>query len=90
MTIIGPRLGKHRAPISLTDEEVRAVAAYRSAIRQYHKAAADERRAVNENRSRTAQDMAAKASLAAIDAVSAALEVLNWTLRDDRDASEGS
>lgn len=84
MTITGPRLGKHRAPVSLSDEEVLAVVGYRSALREYNKAADAERNAVNQNRSRVALNQAAAASAASIDAVSAALERLNWVLREDR------
>lgn len=78
---IGPRLGKHRVPASFSNDELLALVGYRSALRQYHEAADDERRAVSEARSRVALNQASAASAASVDALSAALATLNAVLK---------
>lgn len=83
VSAIGPRvLGHKRAPISFSDDVLLALSAYRIAVRTLATAMAAERMAVDQNRSKTALDMAHKATLAAIEAHRAALSALNVTLEE--------
>jgi len=82
-SVIGPRLGGHRAPVSLKNDEVLAVAGYRTALRQLKLATANERRVVEENRSEASINMAYERTQACVDAHSAALATLNATLEED-------
>lgn len=83
MPAIGPRIGGHRAPVSLTNDEILAVAGYRSALRQLRLATANERRVVQENRSEASLRMAHNATTASVDAYAKALATLNASLEED-------
>lgn len=83
VSIIGPRLGQHRAPVSLTTDEVQAVIDYRYALRAWKEAQREEQRTVNENRSVYAVNTAHVRARAATDALSKALETLQAALSED-------
>jgi hypothetical protein len=79
---VGPRKGQHRAPVSLSHDEVLAVVGYRSALRMFRAATEHERRTVDENRSETSLRMAHARTTACVDALSKALATLNATLEE--------
>lgn len=82
MSVIGPRLGNHRVPMSFSDEELLALGAYRFSVRELRSATTDESRAVNERASAVAMNAAYRRTAAAHEAHSRALEHLNATLQD--------
>jgi hypothetical protein len=82
-TAIGPRLGNHRAPVSLRDAEILAVVGYRSALRELRLATANERRVVGENRSAASLNMARDRTAACVDSFTKALASLNATLVEE-------
>ena len=83
MPAIGPRLNGKRIPMSFTDDELVALGGYRNTLRALLEATRDERRVLNEGRSRVALDAAYRRTLAARDAHSAALQALNATLAEE-------
>lgn len=84
MTIVGPRFkgSTSRAHVSFTADELEAFAGYRAAYRAWKVAQAEERRAVDENRSKTAVEMANRNANAATIALSAAKASLNAALEE--------
>jgi hypothetical protein len=84
LSIVGPRgHDGRRVPVSFADDELVAFAGYRVAYREWKEAQRDERRVVNENRSRVAVEAAYRRTSAATMALSKAKETMHATFEAD-------